>query len=325
MGAGTMTKVENIVVLGAGAMGCLFAARMAEAGARVTLVDVDRGRLQAISGGGLELIDDHGARTLRPATSLAGDLSGPVDLVVLFTKGMHSRSAAASVAHLRAFSPLALTLQNGIGNSEILAEQFGEDRVIMGTAMVPADLEVPNKITTHGFSTVHIGGMTAAAHSEVQSVADLLTRSRFSPVVTPNIEYAVWEKLAFNAALNALAMITQSNNAALDNAPGRTIVSQSIAETVAVAKARGIDLNSKVIEQHVTSALEKHPGHEASMLQDRRFGRRTEIGSINGAIVSEGRRLGVPTPVNAVLADLVRLIETNGPVGSVRCTAALDT
>lgn len=304
-----MSERYKAVVVGAGAMGCLFAARMSEAGSEVTLVDVDEARLRTLAESGIELTDDSGTRVVRLRTTLAADISGPVDLVVLFTKGMHSQTAAASVAFLRESEPMALTLQNGIGNAEVLAEVFGKDQVILGTAMVPADFAQPNRIATHGFSTLHIGGFTDVAHERVGPIAQLLERSRFAPVVTPDIEKAVWIKLAFNAALNALAMITESDNGALDNPYGRRIALRSINETVEVARQRGLDLDVQEIEKQVDAALVRHPAHEASMLQDRRAFRRTEIETINGAIVTEGRKYGISTPVNELLSDLVRMIE----------------
>lgn len=302
-------SVKNVLVVGAGAMGCLFAARMLEAGARVTLVDVDGKRLRYIDEHGLELVDDRGTRLMRPSVSRAADFDGPVDLVVLFTKAMHSRAASVSISHIRAQAPLAITLQNGLGNAEALAETFGADRVLVGTAMVPADLDMANRVVTHGFSTLHFGGLTPCAHLAHQPVAELLRLGGFDVIITPDPMRAVWEKLAFNAALNPLAMITSSNNGALNNPIGRRIASHCIAETVAVAAGRGIHLDAQVIEQQVSTALARHPGHEASMLQDRKHDRMSEIDSINRQIIAEGLRLGVAVPVNAVLADLVSLIE----------------
>jgi 2-dehydropantoate 2-reductase len=232
-----------------------------------------------------------------------------VDLVVLFTKGMHSEAAVASVTHLAVLRPLALTLQNGVGNAEILAAAFGADRVLMGTAHVPADLATPTRVVSHGFATVHLGGMTAAAHEHAAAVAALLEKGRFKLQVTREVEAAIWEKLAFNAALNATAMVTQSKNGDMNMRGGLRIAAAIVNETVAVAHARGLSLDADQIHRSVAQALVEHPHHEASMLQDRKAQRASEIESINGAICREGERLGVATPVTATLADLVRLIE----------------
>ncbi|WP_207764680.1 ketopantoate reductase family protein [Hyphococcus luteus] len=301
--------MKNIVIIGAGAMGCLFAARMSEAGAHVTLIDVDRARLDLLAQGGVELIDDKGRRTVRVEASLAENFDGPADLVMLFTKGAHSAAAVASVKHLAAQKPAALTLQNGIGNAERLAEIFGADRVLMGTAHIPADLTGPKSVETHGFAHLHIGGFTGAAHEYAAPAAALLEKSGFETHVTAEIESAVWEKLAFNAALNAVAMICEAPNGAMNNPAGRRIADAVTAETVAVASARGLTLDHEGVRDNIARALADHPGHKASMLQDREAGRATEIETINGALAQEGERLNVPTPVTQTLADLVRVIE----------------
>ncbi|MGF7168572.1 2-dehydropantoate 2-reductase [Sphingobium xanthum] len=298
----------SVAIIGAGAMGCLFAARLGEKGARVTLVDVDQARLGAIARDGVTLKDDDGSRTIPIGASVAADLA-PVDLLILFTKGVHSGAAIRSVAHLVASKPIVLTLQNGIGNADLLAETFGADQVLMGTAHVPADLTGPASVLTHGFGHLDLGGFTTAADQFAPSVAALLQGAGFDSHVAGDANAAVWEKVAFNAALNASGMICQVPNAGLDNESGRRLAVNVVDETVAVAAAKGISIDRDKIVATVDSALREHAHHKASMLQDREHGRQTEIEMINGAIAREGASLGVSTPVCDTLADLVRIIE----------------
>jgi len=302
----------SVAVVGAGAMGCLFAARMAEAGAHVTVVDIDGDRLAAIRAKGIQLTDDAGTRALRVHAALASDVRGPIDLVLLFTKGMHSATAIASVAHLRDCNPIALTLQNGIGNAELLAATFSADRVLMGTALIPADLTGPRSVETHGFASLQLGAFAGADADIVASAADLLGRSGFDVHCHATIMVAVWQKLAFNAALNAAGMICGVPNAGLDNPSGRRVACAVVDETVAVAASKGMALDRDHILAQVDAALREHGAHKASMLQDREAGRQTEIETINGRIAAEGRRTGVATPVCDTLADLVRIIEATG-------------
>jgi 2-dehydropantoate 2-reductase len=301
--------IEHVVLVGAGAMGCLFGARMVKAGAAVTLVDVDRQRVELIAQQGVVLTDNDGTGQVPVSAALAQDIIGPVDLVLLFTKSQHSAAAAASLAHLAAQRPVALTLQNGLGNAEALATVFGEDRVLMGTAHVPAEFEPPNAVTSHGFAHVDFGGLTAAGQHYAAPVFDLLQRSGFSPTVSDTAVALIWTKLAFNAALNPLALLARTTNGGMDNDFGRRIAHASVAETTAVAAAAGIALDRQAIVDTVNQALREHTGHKASMLQDFEAGRATEIEFISGAVASEGARLGVPTPVTSTLADLVRLAE----------------
>ncbi len=301
--------IGRVAIIGAGAMGCLFAARLAERGVAVTLVDIDRTRLAAIARDGITLTDDDGVRTVPVATALAADLAAPVDLVMLFTKGGHSAAAITSIAHLAAARPIALTLQNGIGNADLLAACFGADRVLMGTAHIPADLAGAASVATHGFGHLHVGGFAPAAQGLADGVVALLARSGFGAHVAADGAAAVWEKVAFNAALNAIGMICRLPNAGLDTAPGHRIATAVVDETVAVAGAAGIAIDRAPILATVHAALRDHGHHKASMLQDREQGRATEIETINGAIAREGRRLGIATPVCDTLSDIVRLIE----------------
>ena len=297
------------MIVGAGAMGCLFAARLAEQGARITLVDVDRERLSVLDRSGIALTDDNGSRTVAVTARLAVDVAGPVDLVLLFTKGTDSAAAIGSVAHLAKFRPVALTLQNGIGNAELLADCFGADKVLLGTAHVPADLTGAASVVTHGFGTLEFDGLTVAAQDHAPACAELLERAGFTTKIVSDVAAAVWEKVAFNAALNAMAMICEVANSGMYNEPGRRIATNVVDETTRVAAAGGIRINPERIKAMVDVALREHAHHKASMLQDREQGRATEIETINGAIARQGGRSGVPTPVCDTLTDLVRVIE----------------
>lgn len=306
-----MNAIRSVAVLGAGAMGCLFAARIAETGAEVVVIDVDPVRLAAIRQDGISLTDDFGSRTVAVRTLRASELREPPDLIILFTKGMHSAAALASIAHLCERRPAALTLQNGLGNAELLAAAFGEDRVVMGTALIPADLTGPNAVSTHGFASICLGPMSTESAGIAEQIREMLSSARFSVTSRTDIVAAVWEKVAFNAALNAIGMICEVTNADIDNAPGRRIAGAVAQETVAVAAAAGIPLDLDGILASIDAALREHRNHKASMLHDREAGRPSEIETINGAIAREGLRLGVPTPVCDTLSDLVRIIEAS--------------
>ncbi len=275
----------------------------------MTLIDNNAARLAAIAKDGLSLVDDAGERLVRPATSVADQFKGPVDLLILFTKGMHSAAAVGSVAHLAALRPVALTLQNGLGNAEILAATFSADLVLMGTAHLPADLEAPNRVITHGFAHVHLGGFVPASQPLAKPAGQALLKGGFKVEVATDAQAAVWEKLAFNAALNAMAMITGATNGEMNTEGGQRIARAVVDETVAVARAAGIKLHPQQIKETVAMAFAQHPHHKASMLQDREAGRPSEIESINGAIARVADDHGVAAPVNATLADLVRIIE----------------
>ena len=302
-------RIEKVVIVGAGAMGCLFAARLAGAGAAGTVGDVDRDRLAAMAREGIVLSDDEGARTAQVQAATSDEVTGPVDLVMLFTKGLHSAAAARSVARLARAGTSALTLQNGIGNAELLAEVFAPESVLMGVTDFPADLTGPNSVASHGAGHVRLGGFVPGAQPAAAPVAELFNRAGLATEVDEKVDVAMWEKVAFNAALNAMATVTGLTVGGLAAPPGRRIAAAIVGETVAVAAARGIILDRAAIDARVDFAMKNHRGHKASMLQDRLAGRATEIETINGAVARFGEAAGVATPVTATLADLVRLIE----------------
>jgi 2-dehydropantoate 2-reductase len=301
--------MEKVVIVGAGAMGCLFATRLAEAGASVTLVDVDAARLALIGSEGIALSDDEGERVVHVNAAIADEVCGSVDLLMLFTKGMHSAAAVGSVAHLADSTALALTLQNGLGNAEVLAGVFDPARVLMGVTDFPADLKGPARVASHGIGQTRLGGFTPEAQAGADQVAALLSRAKLNAVVDGNIEVAVWEKVAFNAALNSLASVTGLTVGGMNSAPCRRIAEAIVGEVAATAIASGIAIDRDRIAAKIDFALVHHGQHQASMLQDRLAGRATEIESINGAIVRQARRLGISTPVTATLADMVRSME----------------
>lgn len=301
--------MQTILVIGAGAMGCLFAARMAESGADVMLIDVDRARLDAIAHAGIDLTDDSGTRTVRLAVGTAEEARGPFDLALLFTKGLYSDAAIRSVAHLAGAGTYALTLQNGLGNPEIVARNFPSDQVLKGMAALPADLHGATGVSSHGAGHVELGEMTPAGIDAAKAATALLARAGFDARYNDAIDIAIWEKVVFNAALNPLGAITGRTNGEIDNAPGRRIVAAMVDEAVATAHASGVMVDKARIVEAIDYALAHHRAHKASMLQDRIAGRASEIDSINGAICDAAQRMGVATPVMQTMADLMRVLE----------------
>lgn len=301
--------MQHVTIVGAGAMGCLFAARLARSGADVTLIDVDAARLAVLNRDGIELNDDAGSHTIAVRAVTADAASGAADLILLLTKGMHSAAAIRSVAHLRGPGTVVLTLQNGLGNAEAIAEVFPEAAILIGMTDFPADFTPPNHVASHGHGHIHIGGFVATANAHAAAVAALLNHAGLNCAVDPHILVPVWEKVAFNAALNPLSTITGLPVGGLNTVEGRRIAAAVIGEVVATASAHGVLLDRARIDAKVDWALANHAAHQPSMLQDRLAGRPTEIETINGAVVRAAQAKGVPTQAIAMLADLVRMGE----------------
>jgi 2-dehydropantoate 2-reductase len=303
-----MVDFDRVTVVGAGAMGCLFAARLAESGATVALVEADLARIDAINRDGILLDDDQGQRIVRVPASTS-ESAAATDLVMLFTKGMHTRPAIHSVAHLAAHGAFAVTLQNGLGNAEQIAEVFPEGKILIGATDFPADLKLPATVSSHGSGTIWLGGFTDAGTVGARAAVALFQKAGMSTVFDDGVLVSIWEKAAFNAALNTLAAITRSRVGALDSVEGRALAFAVVRETVDAAAANGLMLDRANIHGKIEHALANHKNHKPSMFQDIEAGRRTEIDSINGAIARAGRAKGVDTPVISTLASLVRMLE----------------
>lgn len=302
--------MRGVAVVGAGAMGSYFAANLATAGHRVYVIDVDAARLELMDQKGILVDDDLGHRCVPVVAGAASDFEGPMDLVIVFTKGMHTSAAADTAKHLAGPNTAVLTLQNGLGNAEVLAAAFDGQTIVIGMTDVPADLTGPNSVSSHGRAHVVIGGYQASTEPQVVAVSEILSSAGFSVEIDPQVRTQIWEKVAFNAAMNATAAVTRLTVGQLDTKPGRRVIESLWNEVADVADALCLNVNRVRIANKVRNALDHHGGHKPSMLQDVLAGRKTEIENINGAVVRIGEQHGVATPVNRILADLVRMLES---------------
>ena len=301
--------INHVIVVGAGAMGSYFAARLTESGTNVSLIDVDDARLALIASNGITIDDSEGLRTVKVVSGRADLIAGQADLIILFTKGAHSRAAIASVAHMVGPETRALTLQNGVGNAETIAAVVNPARILMGITDIPCDLIDPTSVASHGHGHIALGAYASDDPTDGQAVTGLLLGAGFDVTHDPAVRIAVWEKIAFNAAMNAICAVTTLVVGQLDTPSGRRVIGAVVQEVVAVAQANGILVDPARIADKINHALANHVHHKPSMLQDRLAGRQSEIETINGAVVREGVVAGVTTPVNQILADLMRTVE----------------
>ncbi|TIX51581.1 ketopantoate reductase family protein [Alteraurantiacibacter aquimixticola] len=300
----------KIGILGSGAMGCLFGAAFHRAGHDVTLIDVNQPHLDAINAHGLELDTRAGVEHLPIPARLPADATGPFDLVLVFTKTFHTEGALAGIAHAIGENTHLLSLQNGLGNDRKLAGVVSDDRVMVGASMLPSDLEGPGKVRSHGegYSKLYpaFGGDPAMA----QAVADALTAGGLPAQLDPDIHAAIWSKAIFNAAMNPMCALTRRTPGFLGaSEEARATIRAVVEEGVAAAHAHGVMIDAQPIHDLTQVSMTDHADHEASMLQDVKAGRRTEVDAINGAIVKAAAEKGLSAPVTQTLWHLVKLEE----------------
>ncbi|KVH02568.1 2-dehydropantoate 2-reductase [Burkholderia anthina] len=309
----------KIAILGAGAMGSLFGGRLAESGEAVTLIDVNDAHLEAIRRDGLRIDDDRGERRIRTLHAMRPEAANadaaaapdtPFDLLIVFTKSLHTRAALDGVRALLTPDTFVLTLQNGLGNVETVNAFVPIDRILVGVTTWPADAAGPAHVRSHGAGTVRMMTADGAARPFAAAVADALSRAGLACTLDADVWAAIWEKVAFNAALNTVCAATGCTVDQLGHHhDGPRLALAIAAETAAVARAKGIAVDGARIARNVEHAIRDHRGHRPSMLQDVLAGRRTEIDAISGKVVAAARETGVAVPHAETLLALVRLID----------------
>jgi 2-dehydropantoate 2-reductase len=289
-------------------MASLFAARLARAGqANLTLTGSWSAALQAITARGVSVEEDGRTWTVPMATAASSDTLGPADFVLVLVKSHQTAAVADTVARALAPAGLAVTLQNGLGNRDVLAQVVGEERVAVGVATLGATLVAPGRVRAVPGDVI-LGAEPAAA-DRIQALAGLFRAAGIDTHVSAEIRQAVWRKLAVNCSINPLSALHGVPNGALLESPAlRASLADAAREVGAVAAACGIDLAADPAELAVSVAT-KTATNRSSMLQDFDRGSPTEIDALCGAVVREGRRRGVPTPVNESLWQQVRIRE----------------
>ena len=300
----------RIAVVGAGAMGSLFGGLLAEAGEDVILVDIWEEHVKAINERGLHIRGVSGDRIIRVRATTKHAEVGPVDLVLFQVKSYATEKAIRDALPMIADHTVVLTLQNGLGNVEKIAEVIGRERVLAGTTAHGATVLGPGEIYHAGKGPTVIGEIDGRITERVKRIAEVFNRAGIETEVTDNVLGAIWTKMLANVAINALTAITGLyNGELLELEETKTVMLKAVEEAVAVARAKGIKLLVEDPFEFVIKVAKATATNKSSMLQDVERGRRTEIDAINGMIVRYGRELGIPTPVNETLVAAVKGIE----------------
>ena len=298
----------RVCVVGAGAVGSLFAAHLAQVnGVEVWAYDVARPHVDAINRNGLRLTGEADLIGHVRATTDPADLPA-CEFGIVATKSMFTRDAIAQAAHAFADGAVA-SVQNGVGNEEVIAEYV--TRVIRGTTFPAGHLVEPGVVhmDTRGDTWLGPFEPRPASMDEVSRLAAAITAGGMNTKALGDARGAQWTKLIFNAATNPIGALTRLTHGRVCELPEtRRLVSALVDEGKAVANALGITLDSDP-DELVDHAAKVAYEHRASMLQDVLVERATEIDALNGGIVSFGRQQGVPTPLNEAIAALIKGLE----------------
>jgi 2-dehydropantoate 2-reductase len=207
---------------------------------------------------------------------------------------------------------MVLTLQNGVGNIEIIGEVVGQDKVLGGVTNQGATLLDDGHIRHAGKGETIIGRIDGKISVQLRQIRELFNKVGLDTRISRDIRSLLWSKLIINVGINALTAITQLNNGRIIEYEGtRRTLRDAVNEAVKVAKKKRIKLIYDDPLAKVEAVAEATGTNISSMLQDVLKKKHTEIDFINGVIVRQGQSLGIPTPANSVLVDLVKTIESS--------------
>ncbi len=300
----------KIVVVGPGAMGCLFAAFLAKSKEDVWLLDKNKENAARLNESGISLEGLSGSWHIKIKTTASIADIGKCDLILICVKSFNTKSAIELAKPLLSDNTKILTLQNGIGNIEIISEVAGEERVIAGVTNEGATLIDLGKIRHAGRGETIIGTLCGKTPVEMRAIREAFNKAGFETKMTRDIKSLIWSKLIINVGINALSAITRLPNGKLTQFEGtKRILRDAVTEATRIAKRKRIKLVFDDPLAKVEAVCESTSGNLSSMLQDVLRKKRTEVDFINGVVVRLGQELGIEVPTNKFLLDLINTIE----------------
>ncbi len=300
----------RILIAGTGAVGGYFGGHLARAGHDV--VFLARGaNLAALRSHGLTIESVDGDLRL-PSVHATDDVAGeaPVDLVLIAAKSYDSAAIAAAIAPLVRSDTLVLSLQNGVENESLLASILGLPPLLGAMTHIGAELIAPGVVRHVAEGTIFFGELTGHESPRARALAAFFEGAGVRHHLSRDMLLMLWDKLAWNAAHNAVTALTRSTAGRAARIPETAaVIRDAMLEVVAVARAQGIGLDPARVDVTIAFSRERLGDLRTSMLQDLERGRRLEYDALNGAVVRFGEVVGVPTPVNRTLYGLLAALD----------------
>lgn len=303
----------KIAIVGPGALGCLVAAALRNKTKEdIWLYDDSPERAARIRNSGVKVEGLGGSYQAKVNISVKAGEIGVCDFVIMCVKSYSTEDACKDIKELVGEKTFIATLQNGIGNVQILNDYFGTEKVIAGITNHGSTLLGDGHVKHAGKGETIIGKSDGKLSGALRDLANILTKAGFDTKVSKDIDSVVWGKLIINVGINALTAITRLNNGMLtEYDESRSLLRAAVQEAAKIVKRKRIKLAYDDPIQKVESVCKATAGNVSSMLQDVLNKKRTEIDFINGAVVRQGKALGIATPVNEVLTNLVKAIEAS--------------
>lgn len=288
----------KVSVIGPGAMGCLFAARLASSGVTTTLVDYKTDRAGRLAKSGIRVETADGELSSKP--SISCEVPAKQDLVIVLTKAYTTPGLK-----LPRGVPI-LTLQNGLGNVEVLCELIGSQNVLAGTTSEASTFLEEGYVRHTGSGTTKLGAWTSC---EEDGALEALTQAGFKTESTDSPGQTLWEKVVISAGINPLtALLNVPNGKLLEMREARQLIRDLVVEAAKVAATEGYHFPYSLVER-AEEVCRETADNISSMLQDVRAGRQTEIESITGEILRRGEAASLPAPRTRVIWQLLKGLE----------------
>jgi len=298
----------RIAVMGAGAVGGYFGARLAASGLDVTFIA--RGEhLKAMWRDGLRVRSIRGDLEIRSGFVASSDQSAPVDLVLFAVKSQDTEEAARSLAPFMGARTAVLSLQNGVDNADKIARLWGGDRSLAGVAYISARMSAPGVIEHSGGGRIILGSLHAGDEKNARAVHAILAQAGISCEFCSDIREVLWKKLAWNAPFCALScLLHMTVGDILGSASLEAVVKACIDEVRDAAGCRGIDLPSSTAQEALSTSASLRDV-KPSMLQDLEAGKPLEHEALNGVVVKILQQSGKRAPINEILYTALKHID----------------
>ncbi|MEW6200606.1 MAG: ketopantoate reductase family protein [bacterium] len=297
-------------IVGAGAIGSLFGGLLARSGEDVLLLDNHPERAEKVSREGLRFEGISGEMVIPICATSRFEDSGGADLFLICVKSYSTEAAGKQIAPFVKNDSIVMTLQNGIGNVEKLCEIFSREQVMAGTTSQGANVRGIGHIHHAGRGDTAIGELDGKVSERANRTAEIFTRSGIPTRVSENVTGLLWGKLLINVGINPLTAILRIRNGEiLNRPPAVALMHRAVLEAYRVCTGKGIKLEFADPIKKVEEVAMLTKDNISSMHQDVRAGKRTEIDAICGAVVDEGKAIGIETPINEMLWNIVKAIE----------------
>ena len=303
----------KIVMFGAGGVGGYFGGRLAQSGCDVSFVA--RGaHLEAIRRDGLRLVSPKGDAHVTSVRASADPAElGVADVVFLTVKMYDVDTAAATLGPLLGPDTMVVTLQNGVEATDMVARHVGRARTAGGVAYVAAVIDAPGVIRHTALDALIVGELDGALSPRLVALRDAASSAGFTFTASTQIQVDQWSKFARLSVFSGLTAATRSPLGVLLAEPAlMALLERAVQESLAVGRARGVELAASVMDEVLGMVRSMPPGAKSSMLEDLERGKPLELPWLSGAVVRLGAEVGVPTPTHALIETLLRPFVNGG-------------